>query len=50
MTKQQAATVTKQDAQARALHTQEMMTIDPTLNPNVPAVVKFLDQTISPGI
>jgi hypothetical protein len=43
MSRDQVAKVTKLDAQARALHKQEMQTLDPNLNPNIPPVIKFLD-------
>ena len=47
MTPKQAAKVMDLDAQARALHVQEMRALDPPSNPNVPAMVKFLDQNVS---
>jgi len=43
MSKQQVAKVAQLDAQARALHKQEMQSLDPNLNPNIPPVIKFLD-------
>jgi hypothetical protein len=48
MTKAQAAKVMSLDAQARALHVEEMRKIDPLSNPNVPPLVRFLDQDV-PG-
>jgi hypothetical protein len=46
MTTEQAAKVMQLDAQARAHHVQEMRKIDPLSDPNVPAVVKFLEQDV----
>jgi hypothetical protein len=43
MSKQQVAKVAKLEAQSRALHKQEMQSLDPRLNPNIPPVIKFLD-------
>jgi hypothetical protein len=48
MTKEQAATVTKLDAQARALHKQEMRMIDPSTDPDAPAILRILGRD-SPG-
>ena len=47
MTPKQAAKVMDLDAQARAQHVQEMRTLDPRSDPNVPALVKLLDSNAS---
>ncbi len=49
MTREQARNVAKIDAQSRALHAEEMRKLDPATDPNVPALVKFLDQNASGG-
>ncbi len=47
MSKDQAAKVMALDAQARAQHVQEMRSLDPQSDPNVPALVKLLDSNAS---
>ncbi len=47
MTPEQSAKMMELDAQARALHIQEMRALDPLNDPNVPAVVRFLGQDVS---
>ena len=49
MSGQQAAKLKQIDAQCRAQHVQEMNNIDPASNPNVPAVVRFLDTNVYGG-
>jgi hypothetical protein len=46
MSKAQAAKMMKIDAQARALHTQEMRNLDPNSDPNRPAIVKLLESPV----
>ena len=43
MSKEQVAKVAQLDARARAIHLQEMQSLDPRLNPNIPPAIKFLD-------
>jgi hypothetical protein len=47
MSAKQAAKVQQIDAQSRAQFMQEMRTLDPSLDPNVPAIVKILDSDAS---
>jgi hypothetical protein len=42
MSKEQVAKVAHLDAQARATHQQEMRSLDPRLDPNLPPAIKFL--------
>jgi hypothetical protein len=46
MTPEQVAKVMKLDAECRAHHVEEMRTIDPLSNPNVPALARWLDQDV----
>ena len=50
MTKDQTAKVNQLDAQARALHVEEMNKIDPFNNPNTPPVLRWLDSNVSGGM
>jgi len=43
MTREQAAKMMALDRAARAEHLAELRKLDPRIDPNVPAVVKFLD-------
>jgi ribosomal protein L37AE/L43A len=47
MTNAQAKKVMAMDAQARAFYVAEMRKLDPMSDPNVPRLVKFLDQDAS---
>jgi hypothetical protein len=47
MTKAQSAKMMQLDAQARALHVQEMNKLDPFNDPNVPTAVKWLDSNVT---
>jgi hypothetical protein len=42
MSKEQVAKVSQLDAQARAMHQQEMQSLDPRLDPNLPPAIKLL--------
>jgi hypothetical protein len=50
MSTEQAAKMMDLDRAARALHLAEMTKLDPNLDPNVPALVKFLDQNGGLGL
>jgi len=47
MTQAQSKKVMAMDAQARALHLAEMQKLNPSTNPNLPPLIKFLDQDVS---
>jgi hypothetical protein len=46
MTPEQAAKTMAIDAQAKAEHLRSLRTIDPSLDPNVPAAIKLLDGNV----
>ncbi len=47
MTREQVATLARIEVQNRATHRQEMRTLDPLNDPNLPPILRILDQNVT---